>query len=385
MIKTANWLEYNKYQENLRAISLASSQKRNITQRFMDYDDLEYLATVTIGTPPQEFNVILDTGSTDFWVPSINCKKSPCKEKKRFNPTKSSTYANMSGKWQIQYGTGNANGEFGKDTVRFGPKDNTFLTIPQVRIGEATEIASFFHDKPLDGILGFGFQSLSDYKYSPVFMEAYKKKLVDEPIFTVYYEKRGEQDGADGGQITFGGVDTDHCGEVAYKDLTHAAYWQFTVDRVQMGDSSHEGPFEVISDTGTSAIIGPLDLMSSMLQKISAQNLKGALVADCATKITFDITIGGKVYAIRPENYLLDLKVDDKCALAIGADYSMDSDGLAFILGAPFLRQFCNIHDMGNKRIGFATILGRASAGGKMILKCYLVTLILQTLLNFIF
>ena len=51
--------------------------------------------------------------------------------------------------------------------------------------------------------------------------------LIDEPIFTVYYEKRGGQDGVDGGQITFGGVDTDHCGEVEYIDLTRAEYWEF--------------------------------------------------------------------------------------------------------------------------------------------------------------
>ncbi|WKY13001.1 hypothetical protein Q1695_004095 [Nippostrongylus brasiliensis] len=360
-----------------------------------DYDDAEYLGIISIGTPEQTFKVVLDTGSANLWVPDLSCAQrkrpavcksnacysgafcplmcpnticcffdsgpNPCEGKSAFDSTRSSTYVKTDGNWGIQYGTGNAAGFFGNDTVRFGAPGTNQLVVPGTVFGQASTIATFFAEDPIDGILGMGFKELAVHDVSPPLQRAIDLGLIEAPVFTVFLERKGGQSGAPGGVYTYGGIDTVNCGPViAYEPLTSATYWQFKMVGFSSGNFSSDKGWEVISDTGTSMIAAPRAFTDRIAKENGAQYdpHNDAYFIECDKKPVLELGIGRHRYAIGAENLLMPVG-NGYCLLNV---FPMPGHGFGpqWILGDPFIRQFCNIHDVGQKRIGFANSLQKS-------------------------
>ncbi|CCD64751.1 Aspartic protease 6 [Caenorhabditis elegans] len=356
MIRTGQYPAYLEYQRNLRAVS--PNVLANLPQNVNDFGDFEYLGNITIGTPDQGFIVVLDTGSSNLWIPGPTCKTN-CKTKSKFDSTASSTFVKNGKSWTIQYGSGDAAGILGQDTVRFGAKGDSQLSVPTTTFGIASKISADFKNDATDGILGLAFTSLAVDGVVPPLINAINQGILDQPLFSVWLEHRGAANNVGGGVFTYGAIDTTNCGAlVAYQPLSSATYYQFKAAGFKLGSYSNTKTVDVISDTGTSFLGGPQSVVDGLAKAAGAtyDDFNEVYFIDCAAQPgTLDITIGTNTYSIQPVNYIVDAG-NGQCLFA-AFPFDFGGFGPSWILGDPFIRQYCNIYDIGNKRMGFAPSL----------------------------
>ncbi|VDD97906.1 unnamed protein product [Enterobius vermicularis] len=328
LLRAGLWSKHLK-QKNLLRTARKIDSKAVVAQQLNDYDDLEYVGNATIGSPKgQEFVVVLDTGSADFWIPDRNCITT-CKNKHTFDSSKSKTYAADGRTWTVSYGDGsNATGFLGVDSITIGGINEEQLAISKQAFGQATSMSGFEQDV-VDGILGLGFEDLSVTKVKPPLINAVNQRLLNEPLFTVWLARRGRKEGDVGGIITYGGYDKEHCGTTMLKvPLTRAAYWQFTITGVKVGNQGTCTKWDYDSKND--------------LYFIRCTSKKGNL----------GFFIGGKLFEIEPANYIIQI-ASNTCVLSLFG-FSFGGYGPSWILGNPFIRQFCNIHYISERQIGFA-------------------------------
>ena len=85
----------------------------------------------------QNLEVVLDTGSSDLWVASTGCTSCPSGTDE-FNTGDSSTYKSTSNSVTFQYGSGQATGDVGSDTVAMGGFSVTGATVCEYQTAFAT-------------------------------------------------------------------------------------------------------------------------------------------------------------------------------------------------------------------------------------------------------
>merc|ERR1719191_1200165 len=84
-----------------------------------------YWGSVSMGTPPQEFKVIFDTGSGNLILPAKSCDMPGCNSHKKYQPDASSTAAQVQNEkgessTEISFGTGQIEGDYYKDKFCIG-------------------------------------------------------------------------------------------------------------------------------------------------------------------------------------------------------------------------------------------------------------------------
>ncbi|XP_035012911.1 gastricsin [Hippoglossus stenolepis] len=336
-----------KYQDN----EFAGSANMYIN----NYADTTYYGAISIGTPPQSFQVLFDTGSANLWVDSIYCNTQACNAHTKFNPQQSSTYSAKGQNFYLPYGAGSLYGTFGYDTVNVGG-----IVINNQEIGLSTnEPGQNFVVAKFDGILGLSYPYISAGGETPVMDNMISHNLLDANIFAFYLSRGGQQ----GSVLSFGGVDTSlYQGQISWTPVTSETYWQigiqgFEINGQETGWCSRG--CQSIVDTGTSALTAPSQLLPYIMQAIGAQRSQyGQYMVDCSqvnNLPTLSFVISGVAFQLTPSAYIIQ-DGSQSCSVGITPTYLPSRDGEPlWIFGDVFLREYYSVYDRTNNRVGFAS------------------------------
>jgi saccharopepsin len=317
-------------------------------QNFMN---AQYFSEIELGTPPQTFKVVLDTGSSNLWVPSSECNSIACYLHTKYDSSASSTYVKNGSSFEIRYGSGELSGFVSQDTMRIGD-----ITIKKQDFAEATsEPGLAFAFGRFDGILGLGYDTISVNRIVPPFYNMINQGLIDEKVFAFYLS---ESDSGHDSEATFGGIDkTKYTGDMTKIPLRRKAYWEVELDAITFGkDTADLADTGVILDTGTSLIALPSTLAELLNKEMGAKkSFNGQYTVDCEKRdslpdLTFSLT--GHNFTISAYDYILE--VQGSCISAfMGMDFPEPVGPLA-ILGDVFLRRWYSVYDLANDAVGLA-------------------------------
>ncbi|GAA5987952.1 hypothetical protein JCM10908_007287 [Rhodotorula pacifica] len=332
----------------------ASSGSIGLTDYFSGGSDSAYYGPIGIGTPVKTFNVIFDTGSADFFVPSTNATTSH----QQFSTAKSSTVEVSTAQWDITYGTGSSSGYLARDTVTVGG-----LSVPKTIFALADTTASVITNLPSDGICGLAFSTIATSGAPTVFENAISAGLISSPEFGFYLQRAKDHTTQSrgtiaGGELCFGCTDnTKYTGNLNWIPVSAKAYWEIPSDGITINNNVVSGTsFAAAIDTGTSLTYVPTAVAKALYAQIGgtpANDGSGEYYVPCVSPFqAIGFSFGGVNYNVPLADIYLGYASSsnkNQCILGILGQDMYDADGnQVAIIGALFLKSVYSVFSYSN-------------------------------------
>lgn len=344
-----------------------------------EQNDSSYSGVVSIGTPAQNFDLILDTGSSDLWVATSSCTScgaiNSCTScaSTEFTTSKSSSFQSSGTPLQINYGSGSVQGAISQDTVSFGG-----FTITQQELLAVSATTSGLLGGVLSGIMGLGFNTISALNTTPFWQALYSANQLSEPLFSFYLERYIDQstmNTAPGGVLTLGGTNSSlYQGSIEYLSLASSpSYWLLNVNSLSVqGKTVSVGSSTLAAiDTGTTLIAAPTTVTASIWAQVpGSMALQGAYAGlyafPCSTAVTVTMSFGGSTWTINSADMNLGSvpssvsgTTTQMCAggiFDIGTSVGSGAGVPTWIIGDTFLKNVYSVFRANPAAIGFAQL-----------------------------
>ncbi|KAJ3227054.1 Vacuolar protease A [Clydaea vesicula] len=359
--------------------------------------------TAPIQLGQSTMTVLIDTGSSNLWVPGNICRNNimvlsdcgPGYDNSTSKPVDTSLIFNstrfnkFTGIQYLRYGDQSiADGQLQNDILTFGGQPTVYVNFEEVikeygvdEVGDPnpdmntiTQAGGFNGI----GIWGLGFPSNNAVGFNTVIETLFMKKAIPEYLFGI--SLGNPQDDDVNGQLSLGEIDnTKFTGELIYTPVDPFPSslagrfndeWRIKLSSFKVGDidvtsilDTENFDDRVLIDSGNSNIKLPSAVY------LQLQNIFGAtmsVISNCSDNIidnypSLTLTFGNQDFTL-PSTFFVKRNsvVTSSCRLLFTDGGSARPQ--RFTLGAPFLKKYYSVFDFANKRIGLATAINAGDA-----------------------
>jgi len=355
---------------------------------------------IAVGTPAQQFRLLIDTGSGNLIVPSTYCTSTTCRAHRRYSRKRSLSAVDINSdgtpavpgeprdRLDVTFGTGKVSGVLAEEKVclsdefsvsslsNFSEPDQVQLGCMKMKVILATAMDDdLFRLLHCDGVLGLGLEGLSHDKEFNFLSRAASSLQQWSGTHISTFSIFLSDDDTESSSLTLGGYSSEKMhGSLVWNSVFQAnlGHWMLEVQSLRVNGVALEfcdQGCRAIVDTGTSLLTVPSasfpEIFTGLKHPIPASGLcdgPGPMLEFVLENFT--VVLGpedlARVHAdssppqwgVRPGAQAQNMAYCKPMLMVM--DVPMPLGPKLFLLGEPVLRKFYTVFDTQEKRVGFA-------------------------------